>query len=101
MQSDHSSLTIYISPLKKDCRGSNCGCPQMSCLGKEDGPGLALPLQFFRQHALSKTYRAGERLDRLDAHAFIQVMIEIVEVEYGPIQDQRKLWYIGGVYDQV
>ena len=39
---------LRASVIEINCRGSNYGCPMSVTLGKADGPGLALPLQYLQ-----------------------------------------------------
>src|SRR5215218_10100867 len=98
----HSNLNLTnTNSTFKNRRGSNCGCPLMSCLGKEDGPGRALLLQFFRQHVVENLLYSNSFLNGFYAEAFVQIVVEIVEVEHCTIQDQRKLRDVRGVDDKI
>ena len=98
-----SSFRLPPSSFKKIVGAATVAARWKSCLGKEDGPGRALPLQFFRQTNVAENRMLIPRrsLDRFYAEALVEIVIEIVEVEYCSIEYQRQLRNVRRIYDQV
>ena len=99
-------LTAYRLPLTTKERivgAATVAARWKSCLGKEDGPGRALPLQFFRQTnvAENRMLILDISLDRFYTEALVEIVIEIVEVEHCTIEYQGKLRNVRRVYYQV
>ena len=77
----------------------------MTCLARERKTdwGQALPLQFLRQRGLPKLKfcLVLPRSDRLCAEAFVEIVVQVVEIQHSTVEDQRQLRYVRSVDDQI
>ncbi len=95
--------SFILHPSFKNCRGSNYGCPRevLPGKGRRTGSSPAPTIYSGNESDAGKLFENDLGSNRFYAQTFVEVVIEIIEIEHRPIQDQRQLRNVGRVDDKV